>query len=176
MLGRMIEVKQPIDKGVVFTFKTLSNADYEELNKIISKGKVVDVKFKTVDTRSLSQNALYWQIVGDCIKNPNSSYAKKEDLHIYLLKQANVESEITWTDKPNNLKGKYRAIEILEYMFIQTNNDELKKIYICRCFGSSSKLNKKQMSELIERAIDYSVAIGVNKDYGEMYRLMNGGV
>ena len=91
------------------------------------------------------------------------------------MKQANVESEITWTDKPQDLKAKYRAIEILEYMFVQAN-EELKKIYICRCFGSSSKLNKKQMSELIERAIDYSVAIGINKDYGEMYRIMNGGV
>lgn len=172
MLARML-IAEPTERGVLTTFKTLANDSFEKLNKLVASGKIVRINIETVDKRSLDQNALYWKIIGDCIKNPNSSFATRESLHIFLLKKANVKSEICWIDRPDDLKPKYKAIDILETVTVNKDGNP-KRLYICQCYGGSKNFNRKQMSELIELAIDYAAMIGIKTAYGEEWRALNG--
>ena len=141
----------------------------------LSNEQLKKIEFKDVDIRSLDQNALYWKIIGDCVKHPNSSFADRNKLHVYILKKANVSSVIRWTDEPNDLLKKYRAYEIIEYVTVRDKKGNPKRLAICQCFEGSSELNRVEMAELIEKAIEYADLIGLDKPYGEEWRILKYG-
>ena len=143
-------------------FRTLASDEFKK------------IEFTDIDIRTLDQNALYWAIIGDCVKHPNSSFADRNKLHVYILKQANVKSVIRWSDHPKDLLKKYRAYEIIEYVTVRDKQGNIKRLAICQCYESSAELNKKEMAELIEKAIEYAELIGLEKPYGDEWRAING--
>lgn len=130
--------------------------------------KVYRVSIKELkESRSQRQNRLFWRIVMACCKDDNSSFNDRYELYEYLLKKAGIEATyefIKKADIPFYKENKYSVIQVDSEYQITTDKESF-IICWCMCYPGSSHFNTKEMSDLIEVAIQYADEIGLEHDF-----------
>lgn len=112
--------------------------------------------------RSLTQNAKLWALISEIDIAENGRASEDGEMAVYcnLIKMARVKTELIMAERDaleEMIRRKiFRHIEIL-----QEYNDN---VVSCRCYYGSSTFDTKEMSDLIESALDYATNLGINID------------
>ncbi len=108
--------------------------------------KFFEVKEKKT-TRSLQQNKLLWELIHKIAKQQN-----QEDMEVYcaLLERADAKSEyiITATEMEEALRKTFRGVKFIRKQLVNSKECNIYKVYL-----GSSKMNTKEMTELLDITI-----------------------
>lgn len=108
--------------------------------------KFFEVKEKKT-TRSLQQNKLLWELIHKIAKQQN-----QEDMEVYcaLLERADAKSEyiITATEMEEALRKTFRGVKFIRKQLVNNKECNIYKVYL-----GSSKMNTKEMTELLDITI-----------------------
>ena len=124
----------------------------------MDKTYVCDIR-EPSSKRSLHQNRLLWLIIHKIAKE---TFQSDEDVYCAVLERADALSDyvITATDMQDTLRKNFRGVK-----FIRMQEVNGKDCYVYKIFIGSSKMNTKEMTELIE--ITMQVASELNIDLRE---------
>ena len=124
----------------------------------MDKTYICDIK-EPQSKRSLEQNKLLWKLINRIAKE-----TYQDDMTVYcaVLERADALSDyvITATDMQDTLRKNFRGVK-----FIRMQEVNGKDCYVFKVFLGSSKMNTKEMTELIE--ITMQVASELNIDLRE---------
>jgi len=115
--------------------------------------------------RSIDQNDMLWGIITNISNHVNHSHREEDLLNIYstLLQRANIKREYirTLPQAKHILDNSFRAVlEVPNSRRIE-NGKETAGYWV---YYGSSKFNTKEMTELIEIALDLASELGVEDD------------
>lgn len=137
-----------------FTFSTDSETAAEELERLQDK----DLRVKAVQyrrKRSLSANALFWACVG---KIATATRADKWDVYLQLLKDYGKYTYIVCRPSMvDAVRSQWR--ESMVWNSVDVNGEEAVQML---CFFGSSSYNTKEMSVLIDGAIETMKELGLD--------------
>lgn len=123
--------------------------------------KYYDVSIKEpTNKRSLQQNKMLWSLIHSIAKSTNQ---EDNDVYCALLEKADALSDyiITAVEMEDALRKSFRGIK---FMRMQEVNG--KDCYIYKVYLGSSKMNTKEMTELLETAIQIASELEIEVDYG----------
>jgi len=131
---------------------------YDELRE---KEMMVDIKeFKSA--RTLEQNEMLWGIIRSISDKVNHSHRQEDMMNIYstLLQRANIKREYirTYKKAKNILEESFRAVMEVPNSIKIENGKETVGFWV---YYGSSKFNTKEMTELIDIALDLATELGV---------------
>ncbi len=126
-----------------------------ELMKLdMEKYYVCEIK-EPKSKRSLEQNKLLWKLIHNIAKETHH-----DDIEIYctVLERADAKSEyvITATDMEEELRKSFRGVR-----FVRMQEVNGKECYVYKVYVGSSKMNTKEMSELLEIVIQLCSELGI---------------
>jgi len=140
------------------------------------KGKLIDVKMKEAKSqRSIDQNDCLWGILTKISDHMNGSHREEDLMSVYkmLLLRANIKREYFRGIRES--VSVFENVEGVRAVIIEPNSEREMggKITIgFWLYYGSSKFNTKEMSSLIELALDVCDELGI--DDSEIYKLRNG--
>jgi hypothetical protein len=116
-------------------------------------------------SRSIEQNDMLWGIITQISDKINGSHREEDLMNIYgnLLQRANIKREYirTLEQAVNILKDSFRAvIEVPNSRKIE-NGKETVGYWV---YYGSSKFDTKEMTELIDIALDFATEVGIDID------------
>lgn len=123
--------------------------------------KYYDVSIKEpTNKRSLQQNKMLWSLIHSIAKSTNQ---EDNDVYCALLEKADALSDyiITAVEMEDDLRKSFRGIK---FMRMQEVNG--KDCYIYKVYLGSSKMNTKEMTELLETAIQIASELEIEVEYG----------
>ena len=123
--------------------------------------KYYDVSIKEpTNKRSLQQNKMLWSLIHSIAKATNQD---DNDVYCGLLEKADALSDyiITAVEMEDALRKSFRGIK---FMRMQEVNG--KDCYIYKVYLGSSKMNTKEMTELLETAIQIASELEIEVEYG----------
>ena len=113
--------------------------------------------------RSLEQNRMLWALIHEIALDPNAPINDDWEMYCYFLSQA--KAKYTYVsvveEGLEDLKKEARALRVLSY----EKRDNGRKFANCQVFLGSSKMNKEQMSKLIDVVIVYAEELGIDTEY-----------
>lgn len=141
--------------------------DNYEISRILAKiGHLNEIEITISEyrkKRSLEQNKMLWRLIDKISLTENGSKQESEVMNVYsrLLEMANVKYDfiLALKEAENSLRNNFRAVIDMKQSRI-VNNQELN---IYKVYYGSSNFNTKEMSELIDFAIEYAYQIGVTE-------------
>lgn len=108
--------------------------------------------------RSIQQNKMLWQLVHSIAKEQH-----QDDMEVYcaLLERADALSDyiITAYDMADYLRKCFRGV-----MFIRKQNVNGKECNVYKVYIGSSKMNTKEMTELLDIAIQLCAELGIQTE------------
>lgn len=116
------------------------------LANIKEDNKLYEIKeYKT--KRSLEQNKMLWKLIHLIAKK---TYQDDMDVYVAILEQADAKSDyiIAMPETENELKKNFRAVKFIRQQIVNKTTMNVYKVYI-----GSSKMNTKEMTELLDIAI-----------------------
>ena len=121
----------------------------------MDKTYICDIK-EPQSKRSLHQNRLLWLIIHKIAKE---TYQSDEDVYCAVLERADALSDyvITATDMQDTLRKNFRGVK-----FIRMQEVNGKDCYVFKVFLGSSKMNTKEMTELIEITMQVASELGID--------------
>ena len=149
-----------------------SEGAVKSVSEIAQGNYLVDMK-KPRNERSLSQNALMWELIGQIDIKENGRRTKHDDEQIYInvLKMAGVKFYSVELDKGAVDRFKeltadtFRAYEIVrEYVDWVNGGDTV----LIHCFIGSSRMDTKEMSKVIDATLEYAKQVGIDTAYWEL--------
>lgn len=135
----------------------------KELRKVIEAipdNKEYLITFETVENRRTArQNRYMWKLIQEIAKR---SYMGSYDVYLTAIKKADAKSEwiITAYDMTEELRKNFRGVEFIRFQEVNK-----KKCYVYKCYLGSSKMNTKEMKELIEILLDMASEVGIDLVY-----------
>ena len=135
---------------------------YGNTNDIIKKlleldrNKLYSVEIKEPKSkRTLQQNAYMWKLITEIAKVQHQDEA---DVYIQALETANAKYEFVLglESIETELRKNFRGVKVL-----RPETYKGKKMIVYKCFIGSSKMNTKEMSELLEIVISWAVQLGI---------------
>lgn len=135
------------------------NKDFEKLQ--------VEVK-KYNNKRTLQQNAMMWAVISKVSDHINGerSQASLDKIYSEILTQANVKRDLlaVLTEAIPTLKQTFRAVIPTGQTIAGINNESGKKatLHTVWVYHGSSKLNTKEMGELLDHTLKYAIESGVS--------------
>ncbi len=116
--------------------------------------KLYEVKEKKT-TRSLQQNKMFWELIHKIAKAQN-----QDDMEVYctLLERADALSDyiITATEMEEALRKTFRGVKFIRKQVVNDKECNIYKVYI-----GSSKMNTKEMTELLDITIQLCSELGI---------------
>lgn len=116
--------------------------------------KFYEVKEKKT-TRSLQQNKMLWELIHKIAKQQN-----QDDMEVYctLLERADALSDyiITATEMEEALRKTFRGVSFIRKQFVNNKECNIYKVYL-----GSSKMNTKEMTELLDITIQLCSELGI---------------
>lgn len=120
----------------------------------MEKYYVCDIK-EPKSKRSLEQNRLLWKLIHDIAKATHH-----DDVEIYCtaLERADAKSDyvITATDMEEALRKSFRGVK-----FIRMQEVNGKECYVYKVYIGSSKMDTKEMTELLDIVIQICSELGI---------------
>lgn len=121
----------------------------------MDKTYICDIKEPT-SKRSLHQNKLLWAIIHKIAKE---TYQDDMDVYCAVLERADALSDyvITATDMQDTLRKSFRGVK-----FIRIQEVNGKDCFVFKVYLGSSKMNTKEMTELIEITMQVANELGID--------------
>lgn len=117
--------------------------------------------------RSLSQNALLWELIGQIGMKENGNRSSDTEIYVNILKAAGVKVATVTIPKDQYehfcRTSDYRAVSIVH----EQPNSNGRPFVTCYCYVGSSKMGSAEMSAVIDKAIEYAQQIGIDTDVFE---------
>lgn len=134
----------------------------KELYNQLQDKEITAILKEFKSSRSIEQNDMLWGIITQISDKVNSSHREEDLLNIYstLLQRANIKREYirTLPQAENILKESFRAvIEVPNSRKIE-NGKETVGYWV---YYGSSKFDTKEMTELIDTALDLATEVGI---------------
>lgn len=135
----------------------------QELKQLdTSKTYALDIK-EVKSKRSIEQNKLLWKLLGEIDKVMNGG--RSDDvMNIYTLalEKANAKFEYLGAlpQTEEMLKQNFRAVKFIKKIDLNGVEGNMYK-----CFIGSSKMDTKEMSLLIDTAMDMAEQVGIDTDW-----------
>lgn len=141
---------------------------YKELKALPEHSKIQLSITQYKSKRSLEQNRMLWALI-EKIAIQQSGYARKEDVedcYCELIERANIADTYEYIPSlPSNktsLENIYRVVKDYgERVIVDPKTNRQTNCILFKCFKGSSTFNTKQMSELIDLALDTLAELGV---------------
>lgn len=168
MIGKYLKKVINENGNVEITFEISEKGSKIQADEI-EKDKIYLIELKDIKKkRTLNQNAFMWkclELIAEKELNGRTDSDYVENLYSKMLEKSGAKYEyiMAMTDTIPELKKVFRAIRIVE--FRDYNN---KKMVMLKCFYGSSKMNTKEMKNLIETILDYASNIGLYIDTNEI--------
>lgn len=106
-------------------------------------------------TRSLQQNKMLWELIHKIAKAQN-----QDDMEVYctLLERADALSDyiITATEMEDALRRTFRGVKFMRKQVVNDKECNIYKVYL-----GSSKMNTKEMTELLDITIQLCSELGI---------------
>lgn len=114
--------------------------------------------------RSLEQNALLWAVISEIAEKQDGHLADDWDVYCALLEKANAKytdiiAPVEAEEDMRKIKG-LRGVRIMRSL-----EQDGREFYVYRLYPGSSTFNVKEMSQLIDVALDYAVQLGIDITY-----------
>lgn len=140
-------------------FGTIKNLIPKLMEMDLDKYYDISIKEPT-NKRSLQQNKMLWSLIHSIAKATNQD---DNDVYCALLEKADALSDyiITAVEMEDALRKSFRGIK---FMRMQEVNG--KDCYIYKVYLGSSKMNTKEMTELLETAIQIASELEIEVEYG----------
>ena len=140
-------------------FGTIKNLIPKLMDMDLDKYYDVSIKEPT-NKRSLQQNKMLWSLIHSIAKSTNQ---EDNDVYWALLEKADALSDyiITAVEMEDALRKSFRGIK---FMRMQEVNG--KDCYIYKVYLGSSKMDAKEMTELLETAIQIASELEIEVEYG----------
>ena len=122
----------------------------------LDKNKYYICEIKTPKSRrSLEQNKLLWKLINAIAKE-----TKQDDMEVYCaaLEKANALSDyiITATEMEDALRKTFRGVRFIRKQEVNGKESNIYKVYL-----GSSKMNTKEMTELLSIVIQICAELGI---------------
>lgn len=116
---------------------------------------VCDIK-EPKSKRSLQQNRLLWKLIHSISKE---TYQDDEDVYCAVLERADALSDyvITATDMEDALRHSFRGVK-----FIRMQEVNGRDCYVYKVYLGSSKMNTKEMTELLDITMQICAELGID--------------
>ena len=140
------------------TLKEIGNGEmtftYFGLKSELEIGEHYEIK-KYVSKRSLDSNRMLWGILQKIAEETDNDLM---DLYIDVLEKASAKYEflLVLPEAIEKLKQNFRAVKTLEY-----RDYNGKQMAVVKVFYGSSKFNTKEMSILIDKALQIASELGI---------------
>jgi hypothetical protein len=110
--------------------------------------------------RSLQQNKLLWKLIHNIAK---ATYQDDMDVYCGILEKADALSDyvITAIEMEDALRKSFRGVK-----FIRTQEVNGKECYVYKVYIGSSKMDTKEMTELLDITLQICGDLGLEVDYG----------
>lgn len=143
---------------------SVANNLHKKMLEELEPGVPLSVQItKAKGKRSIEQNRYMWALI-DEIDRARNGGRSSDDWAVYIeaLERAGAKFEriSCKAEAERMLKEQFRAVQ-----FVRVFDDEGRNEY--KCFYGSSKMNTKEMSELIDAVLDIAAAEGINTAYWE---------
>ena len=130
----------------------------------IDTTKTYNLELKEIKTkRSLQQNKLMWSLIRK-IASHDDMQQEPEEIYISALEEANLKCTYLLAPKEaeDELKRNFRAVKV-----VRPEQYKGRDMIVYKCFLGSSKLNTKEMSQLIEIIKYWAEDLGIetNEEY-----------
>lgn len=137
----------------------------EELQQLLDGDYVISID--NPKKRSLSQNALLWELIGQIGMKENGNRTGDTDIYVNILKMAGVKVIPITIAKDEYERfcktSDFRAVSIVH----EQPNSTGRPFVTCYCYVGSSKMDSAEMSAVIDKAIEYANQVGVDTDLFE---------
>ena len=143
------------------------------VREMMDANKDLSVEIKVAKSnRSLRQNAMLWSLIEKIAIEQSGSKRSIDTMDVYcdLLEQANCVSDYVLAKDDSELKKVYRAVRFVGEREIVSNTGEIITLNLYKVFMGSSKFNTKEMTELIECALDVCSLLDINDSDVELTR------
>ena len=151
-----VELKLTVDG---YYNKRKAKQIYEDLKDKKVKAILKEAK----SNRSIEQNEMLWGIIRQISDKVNHSHREEDLINIYstLLQRANIKREYVRVlpKAVHILKDSFRAVMEVPNSKRTENGKETVGYWV---YYGSSKFNTKEMSELIELALDLATEVGID--------------
>ena len=161
------------DIEVIFTVSGFNNKRIAQRLVSVLRDKKVELKAKEHRSqRSIDQNDMFWALVGEISQHVNGSRQESDMMNIYsnVLVRANVKRTYMRipVEAKKLLEGHFRAFTPVP----NSKRQEPNGMVTCGYWGyhGSSKFNIKEMTQLIDVALDICTELGLDNSQVEVVR------
>ena len=122
---------------------------------------------KSKDKRTIAQNSLLWELIGQIDIAENGSRVNDVQIYVNILKMAGARVESISIRKDAIDEFKERTKDIFREWIIMSEwkNQNNVSFVMLACYYGSSKLNTKEMTQVIDVAMSYAESIGISTEY-----------
>lgn len=162
LVGNYSRIGKNINDEIEITFTIRANYKYllEELDKETLYSIAVS---KAKDKRTEQQNKYLWALIGEIDKARNGDRSN-DDFEIYIEALMRAGAKFTHLlvepEAESLLRDKFRAIQ-----FVRQIKKGNKVFNDYKCFYGSSKMDKKEMADLIDTVLDMASECGLDIVY-----------
>ena len=153
----------PFDDEMLVSF-SVDNYRQMQLIKELEKDKRYSVEVKEIKSkRSIEQNRLLWALMHDIDVAVNGERSNDEwSVYIYCLERAGAKYEYIGClpEAEEMLKENFRAVKFIKKIDLNGKDGHMYK-----CFIGSSRMNTKEMTLLIDTALDVAAEVGIETSY-----------
>lgn len=164
LTGTIERVGRDLDgNGVVVL--TVPSFHQTEMVKELDKSKTYNIEIKEIKSdRTGRQNRYLWKLIRliDEVENGRTSRDGMESLYIELLERANAKVDFIMAlpEAESLLRKSFRAVKFITEVAMEPQDMNMYKVVV-----GSSKMNTKEMSDLIDATLDYAYQVGIDSDY-----------
>jgi hypothetical protein len=162
VLGHFKDLLQTIDGHGILTLK-IDFFRHLEMLKELDPNKSYSIEIKEIKSnRSLEQNRLLWLLIHEIDKEMNGSSHDEMSIYTMLLERSSAKFDYIGALEVTEpmLKANFRHVQRIKE--IDLNG---KQGFMYKCFLGSSKMNTKEMKQLIDCALDVAGELGLDVIY-----------
>ena len=161
LVGNYIRKSVNENQNLEITFEVVPWASKREIDDL-KKGEYL-LQIKDIrNKRSLNQNALLWELIGEIGEAQNGNRSGDMEIYCNCLESCGAKVEYIACSPAalEAVKKQFRACQE-----IGSRKTERGEMVILKVFIGSSKMDSKEMSKLIDYVMDYAEKCGVDTDY-----------
>lgn len=164
LIGDFIRRTRNEDGFMEITF-ALPNTLYEQYAQSLEKHAYSLVIDEVTEIRTHGQNGLLWALIREIAKNENSFSNDTWEVYCGLLRMAKAKyTYITVVDEGKDALAQAHGVRAIEWLGTE-ERESGKLFYKARVFLGSSQMDTKEMSILIDKALEYAEGLGIDLEY-----------
>ena len=142
---------------------SIDNFSHKRMIEGLDPEKTYSIEIKEVKSkRSIEQNKMLWSLLHEIDVAMNGRPTDEYAVYIMCLERANAKFDYIGClpEAEEALKQNFRAVKYIKDIDLNGKEGRMYKVFI-----GSSKMNTKEMSLLIDTALDMAQEIGIETDY-----------